>query len=335
MYAVPKRIMSSLAAGKVFFYTVSVFTTGLGIWQVQRFNWKTQRIEESIARSADPAVPVISSNGENFDQKSIAKSCEHLQRKRVSISGKYIEGHDVLLGPRSAPLTNGRQAAQGMSVNPQGYFVYSPFQLAKVTSTDKDSGKNPTTAIAGPIVYVNRGWVALRQEKWGIQKHPVRLECVVVEGEKGSSFSPPHDLPSKKLLWLDLKALVEASEIDSVLSSDSARNELHQGGVVVMDLVGVESEDKGDANRDSKHVVAVDTTELPIPKEPYNALTDYYVTPETHAAYAFTWFSLAICSLAISYLKFRKPTATAAQLRRLKNSQQNVSTATGKSDIGS
>lgn len=228
-------------------------------------------------------------------------------RKRVSIRGTYIKGHDVLLGLRSAPLSNGRQAAQGMVVNPQGYFVYSPFQMSA-------DGKEA----AGPIVYVNRGWVGHRQEKWGVQEGPVELECVVVGGEKSSVFSPPHDLSSKKLLWLDTAALLEASGIGSVY--ERSRDEMRASGVVVMDLVATLDGDVGGKLKDKAEEAAAEV--LPIPKEPYNALTDYYVTPATHAAYAFTWYSLAICSLAVSYFKFRKPTAGAAQLRRMKNSAQ-------------
>ncbi len=42
------------------------------------------------------------------------------------------------------------------------------------------------------------------------------------------------------------------------------------------------------------------------PTNPENNLQAFYVTPETHAAYAFTWFSLSVVSLVISYYKFRK-----------------------------
>jgi len=307
--------MSALA-GKVFFYAVSAAGTGLGIWQVQRYHWKSQRIDEGVSRARDPAVPIPCSSGETCNQKEIFDRCKALMRKRVALSGRYIEGHDVLLGLRSAPLSNGRQAAQGMAVNPQGYFVFSPFQLTLDGSGDASKGSKE--AVAGPIIYVNRGWVGHRQEKWGIRKSPLRIECVVTEAEKGSAFSPPHDIASRKLLWLDTVALVEASGLGSTHAA--AREEMMKSGVTLVDLVGVETEAQC-ASKDFPKSDAETVTELPIPKEPYNALTDYYVTPATHAAYAFTWFSLAICSLAVSYFKFRKTPATAAQLRRLKNNK--------------
>ena len=51
----------------------------------------------------------------------------------------------------------------------------------------------------------------------------------------------------------------------------------------------------------------------PQPNSAGSSLQSYYATPETHAAYAFTWFSISIISLVISYYNFRKSPAAATR----------------------
>ena len=46
---------------------------------------------------------------------------------------------------------------------------------------------------------------------------------------------------------------------------------------------------------------------VPIMKDSAGSLQEHYVTPETHLAYAFTWFSLSLISLGFCYFRFRSP----------------------------
>ena len=89
---------------------------------------------------------------------------------------------------------------------------------------------------------------------------------------------------------------------------------------VIMDLV--EEHDSSTSNCKHTNTNNNITTrnknnEKPIAKSQDSSLQDYYVTPETHVAYAFTWFSLSICSLITCYYKFRKPNVIIKKVKDL------------------
>eukprot|EP00601_Ochromonadales_sp_CCMP2298_P026277 CAMPEP_0173274370 /NCGR_PEP_ID=MMETSP1143-20121109/2404_1 /TAXON_ID=483371 /ORGANISM="non described non described, Strain CCMP2298" /LENGTH=99 /DNA_ID=CAMNT_0014211177 /DNA_START=255 /DNA_END=550 /DNA_ORIENTATION=- len=97
-------------------------------------------------------------------------------------------------------LTGG--AAQGLSTNPQGYFLITP--LVRDDNT---------------VVYVNRGWVPKPTQKqtqaqggqWSRPTGRVSLEAVVAEPEKESTFSPQNDPLSGVLIWAQPSALLAAA----------------------------------------------------------------------------------------------------------------------------
>lgn len=180
--------MNSTIAGRLFFGGVSITGLYLGSWQVERYYWKKEKIgKEKDAFSTD--ANKIQFSFDKLDskaarQKRVVEELEekHIGRK-VLLQGKFIPGHDVLLGLRSIPLSNGRKKAEGMSVNPQGYFVISPFRLENNQNADgcPDSNLNP-------IVYINRGWIPLNMKQQGYSipdpNTTKELECVVAAKEK-------------------------------------------------------------------------------------------------------------------------------------------------------
>ncbi len=116
-----------LLFGKLFFGSLCATTFGLGVWQFQRYNWKVQLIDESNSKLTDSVVS-FDFNSMN-DISSLARECNANQGKKAHISGYYMHDREILLGPRSVPEGIFGEHAQGLAVNPQGYFVITPFKL--------------------------------------------------------------------------------------------------------------------------------------------------------------------------------------------------------------
>lgn len=170
--------MSNIA-GKLLFASISAIGCGLGSWQVQRYYWKVKTIDDSAQSFANESYDLssLSKLNElegNMSQEDVYNVFVPLKNKKVSLSGHFIEGQDILLGLRSAPLTGNRQAAQGMGVNPQGYYVITPFKLQQVNNGDD----------IDPIIYINRGWISMKQQTWFTEKDNINITCIITEGEK-------------------------------------------------------------------------------------------------------------------------------------------------------
>ena len=171
--------MSSISSklGQLFFLTISAAGGGLGVWQVQRYYWKVGTIDEAKSNFENSTVHLIQ-NSDN--QQKLHEQFQQLIGNKARLSGKYIKDHDVFLGLRSAPLSKNRTAAQGLAVNPQGYYVYTPFQLSSsVTATG-----NSSSSSSSPIVFVNRGWIPMRGKEVYTPSGNVTIEGIVAKGEK-------------------------------------------------------------------------------------------------------------------------------------------------------
>jgi surfeit locus 1 family protein len=92
---------------------------GLGSWQIHRLQWKEGLIAERAAAMAAPPLALSGAPGETVPEPF----------RRVSVSGQYLPGKAVLVGPRS-------------------YRQESGFHLIQPLRTD-----------TGRIVLVDRGWV--------------------------------------------------------------------------------------------------------------------------------------------------------------------------------
>lgn len=164
-----------------------------------------------------------------------------------------------------------------MSSSPQGYYVITPF----VTGAGASSSE----------VLVNRGWVPKSATSWSRPSSRVSLEAVSSRFESGGMFSPPPVVAvapksaqgggggggGSILLWMQEEALAKATKVDGR---------------------------RGEPTEIFKEI----SPSLPNFHEPssfpakptYAAAVEFKVTPETHAGYAFTWFSLSAAGLIMT-----------------------------------
>lgn len=151
--------------GVGFFGSMAATTFGLGSWQVSRYFWKVDLVEERRRMLVREAVP-------------LAQATEHFERVRCN--GTFDYDQTMFVGPRSAPA-HGMQGAGAMQ--PSGWYAFTPFK-------DESSGKR---------VLVNRGWVPRDQQE--LAKKPpqssgsgaaenVEFEGVLASGEQGGTFTP-------------------------------------------------------------------------------------------------------------------------------------------------
>lgn len=249
--------------GVAFFGGMCLGTFGLGCWQVQRYQWKLGVAADQKAKYlAEPtALPECSS------QLHVLETVSQLSGRRISTSGTYEHGKEVLLGPRSAPVGLVGDAAQGLATNPQGYYVVTPLKR-----TD------------GTVVFINRGWVAMNEKNWHRPSGIVTVHAIVGSGEKSSTFSPVNSPKTRKLLWLEPAALLQATGYASETSTP----------VVPIILEAVEPDN-------------VPVTSYPACRR-VKHLNDQYITPMTHLVYATTWFSLSAAGTVMTYYMFKTPT---------------------------
>lgn len=99
----------------------------------------------------------------------------------------------------------------------------------------------------------------------------------------------PANLPSaRSILWLEMPALLRGSGFDSTIAPED---------VVLLDAFTVYDEQSNASN-----------TTAPYAKSQEDFLGQQQsVSPETHVAYALTWFSLAAAGLFMTYRRFRPP----------------------------
>ena len=161
--------------GQLFFLSISVTGGGLGAWQVKRYYWKVSSIED--AKSQFENANIVDIN-DIESQSNLYDKTRELLGSKARLTGKYIKDHDVFLGLRSAPLSKNRNAAQGLAVNPQGYYVYTPFEVSSSSSS--------TTSKS--IIFVNRGWVPMKFKQVYTPDEILAIEGIVVKGEKVSVF---------------------------------------------------------------------------------------------------------------------------------------------------
>ena len=246
--------------GKVVFGSICFSTFLLGVWQAKRYSWKVDLIESSKNKLSDKPENIP----KNLTNNDLILFLKDKKGKIVEIEGKFDHSRELFLGPRTAPLSSTGQA-QGMSSNPQGYYLITPLIRA-----DKS------------VVFINRGWIPKTTNNWDRPAKDVSIICVVSETEKKTYFAPVNnDIADKKLLWLEKEALVKATQYEIGDSDD----------LVIFDEISV-------INTSSE------VKSYPIRKK-VKDFSEYSVAPVTHLVYSVTWFSLCIAGSIMSYYKFR------------------------------
>ena len=258
--------------GLLFFGGLTAGTFTLGAWQVKRFFWKLQVIDDSKMRIQAP-VETLPLGGEQYQLQELVKE---LKGRRVEMKGKYLHDREVLLGPRSAPAGLFGTPAQGLAMNPQGYYLITPFRRED-----------------GTIIFMNRGWVSDavvgRGENshvnntdadvaWDRPQGTVIETAVASAAEQSGTFTPTNKPVTGKLLWLELPSLVAAARLTNLEAP------------VIFERIVPDDED-------AEYYPAARRQKM---------LDNHHVTPETHAVYAFTWFSLASYGAYWTYRMFFK-----------------------------
>jgi surfeit locus 1 family protein len=253
--------------GIAIFGAICLSTCGLGVWQLQRYTWKVDLLEQTkkAFELDSEAVPQRA-----FGQAELFAYLQEKYGQRIAIKGEFDHDNEVKIGPRAAPPGLITDAAQGMATNPQGYFIITPFKLSH-----------------GCTVFVNRGWVKRgAQDTIDRPKGIITLENIIVSStEKPNKFNPLIDkkaIDSKTLIWMESNALVEAGGAQRIIQVEE--------GVPVVEVVDPDS--------------APTPKSYPVPRR-FKHVMEPSVTPLTHLTYAFTWFSLAAAGTAMTYYKFK------------------------------
>lgn len=278
-----------------FFGSLSLAGASLGSWQVQRWKWKTQVIDEQHTLFREPPLSTLHWSRDDF--------CARLPLiaagRQLQLTGRFDHSREVLLGLRACPST-GTGQQQGMSSSSMGYQVITPLIVtapATATATAED-GKQEEVC-----VFVNRGWVPKSMAgnsnnnnsnmSWERPAGEQQLCVVMSAPEKNSFFSPVNNPSSGTLIWLEEAALKTACRMEDVPAAGGGAPVLP---VVVVSQLGAAGGGAGEAARHP----------LPLSADCETKSAAHYVTPETHVAYAATWFALSLAAGIICFSKIRR-----------------------------
>jgi surfeit locus 1 family protein len=156
----------------VFTVPAVLLMLGLGIWQVERLQWKEGLIAERTERltAAPMALP-----GPDAD---VADT----EYRHVSLNGEFLHDKEMLLGARSLNDNT-------------GYHVVTPFRLAD-----------------GRVILVDRGWIPLDRKTAdkraaGNVSGPVTFDGIIRLNGKQTWFVPDNRPDLNFFFWVDLPAM--------------------------------------------------------------------------------------------------------------------------------
>lgn len=159
--------------------TMILFTVlmGLGLWQVERLEWKTRLLATIEQRMAEKPVPMPEK----------MQDAGEWQFRRVTLAGNFDYSSEFLVKPRTF---------EGQA----GYDMVVPFRRA-----------------SGGIVFVNRGWISdgLMDKVQRPEAPLLVVEGIVQAPEKGR-FTPANDPVKGDWYWADVTAMAEAAGLDNV-----------------------------------------------------------------------------------------------------------------------
>jgi surfeit locus 1 family protein len=152
---------------------------GLGVWQLQRLEWKNNLIAEMEARMDPPAMALPDPLPDTLDT---------VRFRRVELTGRFL--HDRELYRKAQPLKNTR-----------GAYVLTPLTL-----TD------------GRQILVNRGWVPLTKldpaERPDSQPAgEITIDAIVRRGgwDGFAWLRPANDPAGNTWLWMDLPRMTQVA----------------------------------------------------------------------------------------------------------------------------
>jgi surfeit locus 1 family protein len=156
----------------------------LGIWQLQRLQWKEGLIAE--LQQAQEETPVFKENlPEDLDE--LANKNFH----SIMLPGEYVHAQEVHVIGRSI---NGEP----------GFNIYTPFRIA-------DDGR---------MVLVNRGWVPQSKKQVADRPEDPQFDGLVFASgfisvpQGGSFFLPDHDVKGNVWFWPDIARINAEKGLD-------------------------------------------------------------------------------------------------------------------------
>ncbi|MCH2546644.1 MAG: SURF1 family protein [Alphaproteobacteria bacterium] len=155
----------------------------LGIWQIQRLQWKQGLIAEMQAATQERII-----------KDTLPKDLNSLQQNNfyaIVLPGEFMHEHEMHM--------------IGRSINGQpGYNVLTPFRIA-------DDGR---------MILVNRGWIPQDKKKPEDRPEDVRFGGIVFASgfvsvpQGGSMFLPDHDVAGNVWFWPDIARINKEKNLD-------------------------------------------------------------------------------------------------------------------------
>jgi len=148
----------------------------LGLWQVKRLAWKTD-LQTSLDRAYEDSqhLPILSARdieGNDF------------VFKRGIIEGRYVDGHNILITPRTYD-------------GDIGHHYYSAFRMND-----------------GAIVFVNRGWIPQNFDDLPAPSSKETLIGLFKKPPRENYFTPPNDIAGGQWYHPDLDDMKAILQID-------------------------------------------------------------------------------------------------------------------------
>jgi surfeit locus 1 family protein len=162
----------------VFTVPAVLLMLGLGVWQLERLQWKEALISERAERTTATAIAVPASDAD----------VANLEYRHLAGQGEFLHDKEIFLGARS------------MNGNP-GYHLITPFKL--------DDGR---------IVLVDRGWIPLDRKTAdkraaGNVSAPATLDGVLRLNGKQTWFVPDNRPDLNFFFWVDLPAMAKLAAL--------------------------------------------------------------------------------------------------------------------------
>eukprot|EP00943_MAST-04B_sp_MAST-4B-sp1_P005246 g5246.t1 len=265
-----KKSSLGKTVGMVLFGGIVCATAGLGSWQIKRYYWKKELVEERRKTLVSDPIEITT-------LPATAKDIKEYEYRPISLKGTFDHENEILVGPRSPPKErSGGMGLADVKGETAGFYVVTPFILRNENNEK---------------ILVNRGWIpgsfaakdkseyALSEGSKRFVTGEVEIVGILTPGEEKNTFSPPNDIENRRFLWFELDGLSKASSyLDPTHAASSIgivqATQRHNDGVFPM-------------------------------ARPIEAYNDFYTTTNTHLIYAGTWFTLATAGTFMTYKLFR------------------------------
>jgi surfeit locus 1 family protein len=167
----------------IFTIPALIVLVGLGVWQLERLQWKEALIAERAERTtAEPvALPAA---GAALSPEQLAE----LDYRHATATGEFLHDHELYLAART-------------NAGAVGFQVVTPMRLA-----------------GGGVVLVNRGWVPDTLKEPATRAAGQIAGLVTIDGAMrapaGQHWLQPDNEPSKNIwFWADLPAMATAAGV--------------------------------------------------------------------------------------------------------------------------